>query len=767
MNTDFKYVKDYKKKMIKVASRLYPEVDKLQLEEVVDELIRENLINPSVTLDNNYTHESKDTNLLAVFDWIEDRKPIVAGNGTMYKNQNEAYNPIGEMLDGFLTDRKMYKKKMFAVDDVLNPLYKYYDLLQMNTKKLANSYYGASGMPSSGFYSKWSAPATTGTAQSGISTAEQTFEAFLADNYVFINSTEALEWCDTVHKEFKECDKYIDEFIQLHPIAEVADRIHSKILNRKKRDYDLIYRYCSSLSDEELAFFYYKNNIFDFINDHDIIKELFLEIFNNIENLEYVDVHDEEWHSKIPTEHMSKFNGSSPNDWNSYVNNQYFMDPNSVPDSIKDTINVLKEYMMKYVYTRYLSPDRIYRLKNFERMVVTVIDTDSNILSLDTVINFIYDKIIGTSTFDRSDDKNEYICVNILAYIITAISTDIFLHYGKMSNVPEDYRYRYNMKNEFLFTRLVVGKNAKKRYVSKVTLREGNLVNPPKYDIKGFDFKKSNCTDYAEKKYLSLIKKYILCEGDIDIPSLLKDLTEFKKDIEVSLRKGETEFVPNATVKDPSAYSDPESQPGVRGTVAWNLLNSENMLEYPAKISLLKLNIMKPSDIDDLKETNPDIYNILIDKVFGDRSGLFTIYEDMKPEQIPEYISEDLEGTNWAKSLSLKVKNAAKKYNIPEKSGTCDPLASIADWNKYVKWISSIEYKVPKKENGLSVIAIPDSESIPEWLMPYIDYSTVINDILAPFIPLLKIFKVKNLSEGKNTNNHNRKTETFTNIIKF
>jgi hypothetical protein len=139
----------------------------------------------------------------------------------------------------------------------------------------------------------------------------------------------------------------------------------------------------------------------------------------------------------------------------------------------------------------------------------------------------------------------------------------------------------------------------------------------------------------------------------------------------------------------------------------------------------------------------------------------------MKPEQIPDYISEDLERTNWAKSLSLKVKNAAKKYNIPEKSGTCDPLASIADWNKYVKWISSIEYKVPKKENGLSVIAIPDSESIPKWLMPYIDYSTVINDILAPFIPLLKIFKVKNLSEGKNTNNHNRKTETFTNIIKF
>ena len=44
------------------------------------------------------------------------------------------------------------------------------------------------------------------------------------------------------------------------------------------------------------------------------------------------------------------------------------------------------------------------------------------------------------------------------------------------------------------FLRLIIGKT-KKRYISRITLREGNLMNPPKYDIKGFDFKKSVTVD--------------------------------------------------------------------------------------------------------------------------------------------------------------------------------------------------------------------------------------------------------------------------------
>jgi hypothetical protein len=71
------------------------------------------------------------------------------------------------------------------------------------------------------------------------------------------------------------------------------------------------------------------------------------------------------------------------------------------------------------------------------------------------------------------------------------------------------------------------------------------------------------------------------------------------------------------------------------------------------------------------------------------------------------------------------------------------------------------------KKKGMQIIAIPTNEKIPEWLQPYIDINTIVNDILAPFYPVLKIFKIRTIEEGKTRNGVNRKTNTISNIIKF
>ena len=222
----------------------------------------------------------------------------------------------------------------------------------------------------------------------------------------------------------------------------------------------------------------------EFIDDHEEIQSLIIDVFENVENLEYANK-DEDWfNNKVPKKYRDDMLGKDWKDWNKFVNKQFFTDPNDVPESIANTLFILKNYFMKYIYCKYLSPDRIYRLKNFKRRVVTVIDTDSNILSLDTSIDHIFDNIIEGRDFGRSFKNNIFICVNMLAYILTEAVTDILLTYGEHSNIPEEYRPIYNMKNEFLFLKLVIGET-KKRYISKIVLREGNLMNPPKYDIKG------------------------------------------------------------------------------------------------------------------------------------------------------------------------------------------------------------------------------------------------------------------------------------------
>lgn len=480
---DGKFLKKYRKEMKEIMKGINPKWDDDFLDKYILEFTKERVKNPVVTIDNNFTGENKTTSLLSVLDWTFERKPIIAGNATFYKNQYEAMNPMAKMLEGFLNDRKKYKKLMFKEEP---GTWKYadYDRKQLNEKILANSYYGASGAQSSAFYCQWGSPCTTGSAQSVISTAEQLFEGFIGDNYVFLNLTEVIEWCMKVVKNFYKEDYIFDSFIQHHTLFDVKDRLMSKILNTEDNDDEILENFLNQYNMNELDLLYYKNNMIEFIKDHKEIQELFITIFENVENLEYAKDTDD-WMKVIPNKYLNQFKGGSTyKDWNSFVDNQYFMDPNNVPDSIRPEVEAMSKYMMKYIYCKYLSMDRIYRLKNFERMTVTVIDTDSNILSLDTLVNFIFDEVLMSSSFGRSNRNNMFIIVNTFAYVMTEAVTDILLTYGEYSNIPEEFRPIYNMKNEFLFDRLIIG-NTKKRYISRVLLREGNLMDPPKYDVKG------------------------------------------------------------------------------------------------------------------------------------------------------------------------------------------------------------------------------------------------------------------------------------------
>ena len=67
------------------------------------------------------------------------------------------------------------------------------------------------------------------------------------------------------------------------------------------------------------------------------------------------------------------------------------------------------------------------------------------------------------------------------------------------------------------------------------------------------------------------------------------------------------------------------------------------------------------------------------------------------------------------------------------------------------------------KTEGLSVIGIPLNENIPAWLIPHIDYTTVVNSVLAPFKSVTETFNIPSIEEGRT----GRKTTGFTNIIRL
>ena len=113
------------------------------------------------------------------------------------------------------------------------------------------------------------------------------------------------------------------------------------------------------------------------------------------------------------SKYKDKFVGKKAKDYNKFVNMMYFMDPNDPPENIIPYLDEIRDIMMKYIYANYMSFDRIYRLKNFKRSVVTVIDTDSNILSLDIIMNLIFDLVVKNETFGRERINNIFIGLKV------------------------------------------------------------------------------------------------------------------------------------------------------------------------------------------------------------------------------------------------------------------------------------------------------------------------------------------------------------------
>lgn len=699
---DSEYLTIYKDTLKEKIIRMHPEWDEDKVDKRISKMIEKRLKDPEVTLSNDYIKQEKKSTLLHTFDYILTQEPIIAGNATLFKQHAVSRNPNAEMVDGFLINRKKYKKQMFQIGDESSHIYQALDLLQQNTKKLANSYYGANGAKTSPFYSLWCASSTTASAQSVISTTETTYEAFLSDEFIFIDFNECISWIDACIKDVDTLDDWIVRVSK----EDCYDRIANKVLGITEKQESTLRGYIKSMTEEEVTTLYWKNNLIAFTEAHEFVKDLHRNVYSHIND--YEEIFDSENLSdidKIPKKLLSEFEGKSDiaKAWNDRVSKEKFYDPNVAPDSIKKYLEALKDIYMRYVYVKFIHLDKIYRLKNFERAVVTVIDTDSNILSLDTWMNYYLDNVLE-GDYGREENDNIFLAVNSITYIITEVVGDILLYYGECSNIEESIRPRYNMKNEFYFAKLIIAKT-KKRYLSKILLREGNRLKKPKYDVKGFDFKKSTTSEEAEKVYMSIIREELLDPDDINLQRVLQRINDFKLKIRTSIEHGDITYLPIGNAKELEAYKDPSVSQSVRALLAWNICEPDKMLEFPSKVRILKMKINKEEDISELAKTEPAIYEAIMKNIFRDTSGIF-----------------------------IKKKKATKK------NGDDD-------------------YKI----TGMTVLAIPMNQQIPKWAMPYIDYGTIINAILAPFKSVTEIFNIPGIEEGKT----DRKTMGLSNIIRL
>lgn len=570
-----KFLTDWKNTQAEVLKTMYPTLSYEEIHAKLDKIIEKRLVNPSAMLHNNYENKAMKTDLLSVIDWLDRNKPIICSSGVFFKNQHQEINPAAKMLEKFLKTRKFYKNQL-PDHPPTSAKYKDLDLSQLTEKINANSYYGASGAKSSRFFNLYSAISTTATGQSLISTAQQCIEGFLSNNNPFYNLDECFTFISRVvsrpHKSLLK--------IKPHTIDEILERYKTMFFEYKEEYTPLILKYLSNIPQSCIDRLYYINNFYGFILDHEEVSNILINILEICED---------------------------------------FKDPNKPPKDALNHLNKLWSYMDEYVLYDRLIYNRINRLKYELRKSITVVDTDSVMVQTQPFIDLINDKLRNNSEIliVRDDNELKFATVNTLCYLISKLFAKMMWHFAEVANIPEEERARINLKNEFLFSIQILA-NVKKRYINLTLLREGDLLNPPKDDIKGFDFIKSTTSEDVKNLYKDIIKKHILFADKPEIAEILRKCYEFEQEIHRSIEAGEKKYMTPCNVSEIESYKFPDRIAGIRGVLAYNAIYEQDGagIQLPEKCDGIKVNLDTIEQMEKLKEINEEVYNRLMKGIF-------------------------------------------------------------------------------------------------------------------------------------------------------
>ena len=605
INKNHKFIKEWKEVYRNMLKTAYPDISKKEIDVFLNKIIDDNIQVPKAIVDNNYVHKSIQVDLITLIDWVYEKKLICGGHAVFFKNRHEAVNPSAMMLETFLANRKAIKKRL---KDYEPGSYEYAvcDRNQLIEKLAANSYYGAGGAPTSNFYNLYTAVSTTASGQSLISTTMTAIENFLGNNVKFLDLEECIVYINNI---VNEKHKYDSDFLDDKDHDAVLEYLKNRFMDYKDEYEYPIFKILINLSQDDLNRIYYKNNIYEF-NKVRKIKLLLTDIL-------------------LETE--------------SFLDPNINSDNNTLTKEAKNKIELLWKYYREFVFYNYFSFNRIGRLRYDYRKAIVTVDTDSNMVDLGIWIDWLKNNIINLNPIlsSRDEKKMIYNMVNIACYSISELYAEHLGKYCKVANIPDDIAWRINIKNEFLFERMILS-NRKKRYMSKTLLREGSEY--VKVDTKGLDFMKSSCNASSQAFFEKLAKEKVLECKNISIPDVIRDVQQFENYVKQTLVNGEKEFLVPSKVKELEAYANPLTNMGVNAVLAWNTCYPNMDIQLPDIIDIVKVNMNTEDDIEPLKQIEPEIYNNIMEGIFGNsnpkirKKGIYVIAIPRNVEKIPEWI---------------------------------------------------------------------------------------------------------------------------------
>lgn len=622
--SDLSFSKEWVSEMKIKLMRTYPSMSESDIEEKLYRIINTRMKDHPCLLDNNYLGTSRDTTLLAMTEFFAKQKPILAGYGVLFKPHDKSANASAGLLIESLDNRNKIKaeRKKYPQGS-----YEFLvrDIGQGNEKVIANSYYGAAGADTSVFYNLYVAASTTGTGQALIATAETSFEALLEGNIKFFDLDECLLFIDRVVKtdmdmNFKVSNPYSDDMIK-----RVVDRLLSQFRDDQSNNDDyrtMLTTIVSNLSKYDQLRLYFKNNLYVFLRDVSEVKELLTILCSETKS---------------------------------------FRNPNKVPEEIEDTITTLWQYIFHNVCHIHPTRSRIVRDSQHTRFATVTQDTDSTMVTIAKYMELMLSQNLTNKVAAENEDELDFICCNIMAYILTRYSQCFLERYCQDVNMPAEQHKRINMKNEFYNLTMILTPK-KKRYVSYTRLQEGQLIDPPMVKISGLDFIKSTTSDDVKSFFTSIIHDDILNVDEINVSSIIRKIKNFREILRNSFLNGELTYLNLVSAKEPEAYKKPYSQQAIKATIVWNAVEKNRLINLPEKIFIVKMDYKTEKRFNDNIDRFGDVADIIRKEIFESpigeiaKGGITVVGIPQNIDRLPQWVIDTMD-------IDTMVDDIISKFN--------------------------------------------------------------------------------------------------------
>lgn len=677
---NIKAIQEYEQVMVDGFKHTFPLLNENELREAIRYSINNRIQTRPVTLVNNYTKSKLNGTVLDIIRYIEDRQPIITSSGVLFKKHKEADNPLSRMIMSFINQRGIYKKEMFKYPKG-SELFEKYNLLQLLEKLNANATYGVLGAPTSMYYNIYIAESITRQGRSYISCSIMLFESLLANNIKFNNLNEIITFINNVEHE-KPNRRLLDDYILDRDIT--LEECFYKIMNTadmmiwvpNEDEMARVWEYLRGLDQEDLNRLYYKNNLYSFV-DLPVVTDLVIKILSELQ--------------------------------------EPFMDPNKPPKDIKEDLDTLVEMIKEYVYYPHFYIDKLDRIEYMQRDIVAICDTDSTIISFDAWYRFILDKVYNIDMpikhqkrdmidLIKSDEWGDKPLREMVEIVEPELDynfyTDEAIEIKKLIEpcalIPQD-SLKYAIINiiAYVCSDLVVD------YLKEYTKLTGSYVEGTKCRMimkNEFYFLRAlltaNRRNYADAQLLQ--EGNIVPEGSrLAIMGLPINKSTLSDDIKSKLQHILYEDVLTADKVDQA-----------------NVMKKLILLEKEIYTSIMnkETKYYKPDNIaamSSYKGKDPLSINGIL---------AATIYNEMRSEDMP-YIN--LEERN--KIIKIKI-NVSKK-NV-------DQIKDIYP-EEYAKLVKLLDH--PILGNKVTTMALPPDVPVPDWILSFVDITTIINDQLKNF----------------------------------